>query len=550
MEQQQGFINTHQRYKKRRIYLSLGLGIAASFCTITLSMLYTMHDTAITTEAISQQIIREVDDSIIALDNVALQTQPLLSQPCNKIKQHLQWQGAVDPNLRSIMLVNNSHIYCSSTLGNRDINTNERHPEIKTQAPQLRFISGSVDLGTRPLLSYWLPSSDQQGILLFFDLQQLIRFQLQSLNPSISKIALELGNNAILGGNNNILPQDSLPKEEHYRHSSALYPFTLHIYTAQKSTLLLQTVQNHAALAILFGLMITSLVYSLSRKHFSVQNDLMMAMQRNEFIVKYQPIIQSDNLHCVGAEVLVRWKAANTMISPDVFIPLMEEVGLIVPFTHYLMDRVTEELLLNQLLPAGFRISINIGAEHLEHERLLQDLVKLKNAVPSNLKLVVELTERTPIDVPVHLSQLNQIQDHNIAIAIDDFGSGHSSLSYLKRMRPDYIKIDKAFIATIGTDAITSAVLDSMLGLGKKLNIAVVAEGVETEEQVNYLIDHGVQFLQGFYFSKPISITELQTWLDINTIPPYTQKIKTPSTAQKLIRLARKKRKKIGPPAV
>ncbi|MGL4905557.1 MAG: EAL domain-containing protein, partial [Plesiomonas sp.] len=259
--------------------------------------------------------------------------------------------------------------------------------------------------------------------------------------------------------------------------------------------------------------------------------------------------IQSDNLHCVGAEVLVRWKAANTMISPDVFIPLMEEVGLIVPFTHYLMDRVTEELLLNQLLPAGFRISINIGAEHLEHERLLQDLVKLKNTVPSNLKLVVELTERTPIDVPVHLSQLSQIQDHNIAIAIDDFGSGHSSLSYLKRMRPDYIKIDKAFIATIGTDAITSAVLDSMLSLGKKLNIAVVAEGVETEEQVNYLIDHGVQFLQGFYFSKPISITELQTWLDINTIPPYTQKIKTTSTAQKLIRLARKKRKKIGPPA-
>ncbi|MGL5798556.1 MAG: EAL domain-containing protein, partial [Plesiomonas sp.] len=106
------------------------------------------------------------------------------------------------------------------------------------------------------------------------------------------------------------------------------------------------------------------------------------------------------------------------------------------------------------------------------------------------------------------------------------------------------------FISTIGTDAITSAVLDSMLDLGKKLNIAVVAEGVETEEQVNYLIDHGVQFLQGFYFSKPITITELQAWLNINTIQPYTPQVKTATTTQKLIRLVRKKRKKIGPPAV
>ncbi|MGL5799103.1 MAG: EAL domain-containing protein, partial [Plesiomonas sp.] len=457
MEQQQRGVTNHQRYKKRRIYLSIGIGIVTSLFTLTLSILHTIHSAEKTAEETSRQIIHQVDDDIAALDNIALQTQTLLSQPCNKIKQHLQWQGAIEPNLRSIMLVSHGHVYCSSTLGDRNIDINERHLEVKKQSPQLRFISGSIDLGTRPLLSYWLPSDNQQGVLLFFDLQQLIRFQLQSLNPYISQIALELGNKAIFGGNNSVLPQEYLSKEKHYHHSSALYPFTLHIYTAQKSTLLLQTTQNYAALAILLGLITTSLIYSLSRKHFSVQNDLTMAMQHNEFIIKYQPIIQSGNLHCVGAEVLVRWQTANTIISPDVFIPLIEEVGLMVPFTHYLMDRVTEELLLNQLLPTGFRISINIGAEHLEHEQLLQDLIKLKDSLPSNLKLVIELTERTPIDVPLHLNQLSQIQEQNIAIAIDDFGSGHSSLSYLKRMRPDYIKIDKAFISTIGTDAITSA---------------------------------------------------------------------------------------------
>ncbi|MGL5757258.1 EAL domain-containing protein [Plesiomonas sp.] len=545
MEQLQGVINTHQRYKKRRIYLSISLGISTFFVILFLSVLYTEHSTATTIKTLSHQLIHEIDDDIIALSNVAQQVYPLLSQPCDRIEQRLQWLGALDPNLRSIMLVNKGHIYCSSTLGNHDIDITKHNPEVIHNKSKLRFISEAVDLGDRPLLSSWYPTDHQQGVLLSFDLQQLIRFQLQSDISSISQIVLELDNQAITGGKNIIFPRSYISLKNRYSQSSTIHPFTLHIYTIKKGMLLQQTLQDHAALAILLGLITTLITYFLSQKHFSVQNDLMTAIQRNEFTIKYQPIIQSNNLHCVGAEVLVRWQSANTVIPPDVFIPLIEEVGLIVPFTHYLMDQVTEELLLNQLLPTGFRISLNIGAEHLEDDRLLRDLIKLKSAIPSNLKLVVELTERTPVDVPAHLSQLSQIQDHNIAIAIDDFGSGHSSLSYLERMQPDYIKIDKDFIATIGTDAITSVVLDSMLALGKRLNIAIVAEGVETEEQINYLIDHGVQFLQGFYFSKPISIIELQDWLNINTVPLYTQKIKTTSP----IRFTRKKRKKIGPPA-
>ncbi|MGL5162581.1 MAG: EAL domain-containing protein, partial [Plesiomonas shigelloides] len=198
----------------------------------------------------------------------------------------------------------------------------------------------------------------------------------------------------------------------------------------------------------------------------------------------------------------------------------VEELGLIVPFTRYVIAHVADELPKSAQLPKDFKISINVGSEHLNNEQLFADMLKFKHALPANLQLVVELTERTPIDIDEHAEQLQQLQRHAIKIALDDFGSGHSSLSYLKKLHPDYIKIDKTFTATIGTEAITATVLNMIIDLGQKLNIAVVAEGVETEEQANYLLQRGVQFLQGFYFARPISMAELQQWLNSKIIYP------------------------------
>lgn len=521
MKRQLGLINSHQSYKKRRLGLSVGLGILTFCLSLSTDILSAHYKVEKAQTQYSQQILQEFSTDLNELYAFGQTLSPLLLSPCHQVEARLQQQGAIAPNLRSIMLIDNQQLYCSSTLGTQTHDVRQRFPEIQSASPSIHLLSGSLDLGTRPLLALWLPQASHKGIMLLFDLQQTIRYQLQPSHPYLARAALQIEQQAVLGGTYKILDQTLLPASG-VTSSGQLLSSTLqaHVYARPMLEIIKDNASNHIAIALLFAIVIGTLTFAFSRKHLSVHNDLIMAMQRNEFIIKYQPIIQSDNLHCVGAEILVRWQTAKQIISPDVFIPLVEELGLLVPFTRYVMAHVADELPKTAQLPKDFKLSINVGSEHLDHEQLFADMLKFKHAIPANLQLVVELTERTPIDIDEHAEQLQQLQRHSIKIALDDFGSGHSSLSYLKKLHPDYIKIDKTFTATIGTEAITATVLNMIIDLGKKLNIAIVAEGVETEEQANYLLQRGVQFLQGFYFARPISMAELQQWLSSKIIYP------------------------------
>lgn len=523
MELQPGLMTSHQSYKKRRLGLSFGLGILTFCLSLGADILLAHYKVEKAQWQYSQQILQQFSADLNKLAVVGQALSPLLGQPCPQVEARLQQQGAISTTLRSIMLIDNQQLYCSSTLGTQQHDVSQRFPEVQHATPHLRLLSGSLDLGTRPLMALWLPQPGQtgKGIMLLFDLQQAIRFQLQLSHPYLSRAALQIEQQAIVGGTYKILSQEMLAETGVTSNGHVLStPVKVHVYARPMRDIIWDNATSHIAVALLLALMVGTLTFSFSRKHFSVHNDLILAMQRNEFIIKYQPIIQSDNLHCVGAEVLVRWQTAKRIIPPDVFIPLVEELGLIVPFTRYVIAHVADELPKSAQLPKDFKISINVGSEHLNNEQLFADMLKFKHALPANLQLVVELTERTPIDIDEHAEQLQQLQRHAIKIALDDFGSGHSSLSYLKKLHPDYIKIDKTFTATIGTEAITATVLNMIIDLGQKLNIAVVAEGVETEEQANYLLQRGVQFLQGFYFARPISMAELQQWLNSKIIYP------------------------------
>lgn len=523
MELQPGLMTSHQSYKKRRLGLSIGLGILTFCLSLSADLLLAHYKVEKAQWQYSQQILQQFSADLNQLAVLGHTLSPLLDQPCSKVEARLQQQGAISTTLRSIMLIDNQQLYCSSTLGTQHYDLSQRFPEVQHAIPHLRLLSGSLDLGTRPLMALWLPqpAGTGKGIILLFDLQQAIRFQLQLSHPYLSRAALQIDQQAILGGTYKILEQATLAKAGVTQNGNILSTAVkVHVYARPILDIIWDNATSHIAVALLLALMVGTLAFSFSRKHLSVHNDLILAMQRNEFIIKYQPIIQSDNLHCVGAEVLVRWQTAKRIIPPDVFIPLVEELGLIVPFTRYVIAHVADELSKSTQLPKDFKLSINVGSEHLNNEQLFADMLKFKHAIPTHLQLVVELTERTPIDIDEHAEQLQQLQRHDIKIALDDFGSGHSSLSYLKKLHPDYIKIDKTFTATIGTEAITATVLSMIIDLGQKLNIAIVAEGVETEEQANYLLQRGVQFLQGFYFARPISMTELQQWLNSKIIYP------------------------------
>lgn len=192
---------------------------------------------------------------------------------------------------------------------------------------------------------------------------------------------------------------------------------------------------------------------------------------------------------------------------PDLFIPFAEHSGLIVPMTRALM-RQTAALLGPQSssFTTPFHIGINITANHCQDLELVKDCREFLAAfAPGSVNLVLELTERELIEPTDTTRQLfEQLHALGVKIAIDDFGTGHSSLGYLRKFNVDFLKIDQSFVAMIGVDALSRHILDTIIELSAKLDLGIVAEGVETQAQADYLTAHNVNFLQGYLYGKPM----------------------------------------------
>ena len=232
---------------------------------------------------------------------------------------------------------------------------------------------------------------------------------------------------------------------------------------------------------------------------------LRRAVRRQEFEVHYQPIVDRHG-KVVAAEALLRWESA----SPDEFIPLAESSGLIVPITQALLNRVFTDLpRLRQSVP-GLSIFVNISARHLDQIDLVNTLERLTASSSSDSSAVgIEITETSFLHGGDRMTAvLTDLRERGFTVAIDDFGTGYSSLSYLKRLPADRIKIDRSFIADLPFSRSDSALVDSVITLGRRLGKTVVAEGVENREQHRYLMTKEVDLFQGFFFSAPLSIDE------------------------------------------
>ncbi|MEG7475552.1 EAL domain-containing protein, partial [Serratia marcescens] len=177
-------------------------------------------------------------------------------------------------------------------------------------------------------------------------------------------------------------------------------------------------------------------------------------------------------------------------------------------------SQMTTRAKMRQFLPQrkSYYISINVAAEHFKTLNIIDDIRQIWLPAHPMPSLMLELTERTALSA-IQYDQIRTLKDMGIMLAIDDFGTGHSSLSYLKNLSPDVLKIDRGFTAAIGTDAVNATVTDTIITLAQRLKLKLVAEGVETEEQADYLRSREVNALQGYYFAKPMPIHVFPLWL-------------------------------------
>ncbi len=230
-------------------------------------------------------------------------------------------------------------------------------------------------------------------------------------------------------------------------------------------------------------------------------------LDKNAFYVQYQPIVKSDGSEVVSFEALIRWKDEELgAVSPLQFIPLAESSGLILPIGELVCHKVMEFYM--ELKKFGYdkiKLSINVSIVQFYQKQFVEDLVKLTKECGIDPKYIqLEITESVMIETYDYIvEKLNELKKHGFQIALDDFGTGFSSLAYLQKLPIDVIKIDKTFTDQI-YDLRGATLVDATISIAKRFGITTIAEGVETKEQVDYLIDKKCDLIQGFYYSKPL----------------------------------------------
>lgn len=253
---------------------------------------------------------------------------------------------------------------------------------------------------------------------------------------------------------------------------------------------------------LILQILLTFLFVFLKQKAADPKRHLLSAMRLRQFFNVYQPIIDARDGSLLGVEVLLRWQHPTAgLINPAEFIPMAESTGVIVPLTIQQMDEAERDLApLLERYPKLY-LSFNLCVQHLHSSAFINQLLQYKRHLPG---LHVEITESELVEHnnPVVKSTLDSLCNHRIQIAIDDFGTGYSSLGYLQSMPVNTLKVDRSFVGTIGTEAVNAPVLEAIINLSQNLDIQVIAEGVETQAQAEWLVRHGVWRHQGWLYSK------------------------------------------------
>jgi EAL domain-containing protein (putative c-di-GMP-specific phosphodiesterase class I) len=254
-------------------------------------------------------------------------------------------------------------------------------------------------------------------------------------------------------------------------------------------------------------------------RQLHLENDLRRAIERQELVVYYQPIVRLESHTIEGFEALVRWQHPERgLVSPLEFIPIAEETGLIVPLDQWVLRSACQQVRLwhqefSNVPP--FTISVNLSGKQFAQPDLIQQIDQiLAETGLEGQYLKLEITESVLIEkAEVAAAMLVQLKARNIQVCIDDFGTGYSSLSYLHRFPIDVLKIDRSFVKNIGMNHENSAIVRTIATMAQELKLGLIAEGVETTEQMTYLKILGCQWGQGYHFSCPVDSEKMANCL-------------------------------------
>ncbi|MCS6116064.1 EAL domain-containing protein [Shewanella baltica] len=482
------------------ILFPIGVAVVASY----LSAQYFVEDKV---KGVGGIYVGNIDTLISHADEISHYALALKDTECRELHNYMLFQ----PYFRSALIFDSQRVYCSSKTGDIDVPLGIVSTTENLEIPNQFIIGGTPFMPEVPAIvaSNWEPIS-KHGAAVIIEGQYLLDSFVQ---PNVFPSAVI---NVALSINGKTIPESpEFKKNEVMRLDSDKHNFSVLLEMSPAFFWhffwIFLAISLPVSIVLITGT-ILFVLYSRVTRH-SLADDIRSGIENEEFFLVYQPVICAEDGKAKGVEALVRWQHPQMgLVRPDLFIPIAEEGKLIVPLTNYIFERALKDFADMKVEP-GFRIAFNVAPEHFTQDDIESKFIHLRDSLERiGVKPLIEITERqllTP-DICQCIESLRQL---GILVAIDDFGTGQTTLSLLQTMPLDYLKIDKCFIDTIGQDSVTSHVLDTIIELSHKMNYVVVAEGVETQEQADYLTSRQVHFLQGYLFAKPMKLADLKLWL-------------------------------------
>ena len=514
-------------YKHLKLLWIVATGIlllAVIYINWQLSLNYSQKELMETDGVVANRVDRFIETLFQEIYTLPLSEKESL--PCQKdLSDHLQTITLNNPLIAGLIISNSAHKPLCSTLPMDKAFTSHKKTTRSLTGPYtLTIFEQPVYLIQQRLGNYYV------GIVI---LSSVLENYLKSSNQITQAISLynATENKEILKierrgsyewvANNTPTPQYSLQSQGMFATNKLHSIDGMLVIDFENHQHVLSKIWYSMGLVGLIFLLGSWVLYFLAREkfkeHHSLQTAMKLALKNNEFYPVYQPVFDREKGTYFGAEVLLRWQDhLEEVILPDLFIEEAEITGLIVPITLRIMEIAFKEFQAIANLRPEFHLAFNISAFHFRDKDFFQQfeaLIKKYDIKPSQIML--EITERALLDKndTIFITKMQALRQAGFGLAVDDYGTGHASISYLQHFPFNYLKIDQLFIKAIGTKAITESLNGAIIQMAKDLQLLIIAEGVETQEQIDYLSVNGVHFLQGWYFSKALSMEQLKEFL-------------------------------------
>jgi sensor c-di-GMP phosphodiesterase-like protein len=445
------------------------------------------------------------------------------AQSCEQLSPDLIRDAATVPYVRTINILYEDRIACSSALGQQAIPL-AALLNGKMTVPQgdwLMLVEHTPMVRNRPALLVGVPGVEGRAVVAVIDVQYLMDLLHGAAPLTVFRQAeLSVGGGPPLREALALVHVRDAPLLTEVRKPISGSTVDLRIYGQPQRIretwfgLLVRYMPWAAA----FSALLVWLVRRLQQSRQSRGDQLLRAIRANEFHVEYQPLYRVSADRCDGVEALLRWVRPGVGdVRPDEFIEDAEQDHVIVPLTQHLLKLIARDIATWDVAP-GFHLGVNFAPEHLSGNQLVGDVRALCAAVvPRGVQVVLEITERTLVrnTADAH-GNLEALRSEGVQIAIDDFGTGYCSLSYLEKFPFDILKIDRGFVLTIDPGGNNPVVLDCIIDLAHSLGARLVAEGVETQGHLDYLRARGVTWIQGFVYAKPMPSEAFIRWYRAN----------------------------------